>query len=502
MVTIRGVAVLACAALAACARPAPPPAIGRRLADGAVAALRASADGQALAFLRRCEPVRDRTLPPGTAGCELAVVPAAGGDARGVARGVTTLPVGFAWAGAGHALAALADYDHAEGWGTLVLWTGGAPRTLAARVAFYALDGAGDRVGWVAGGQLHLADVRGGAGQAVAGASAVATLEFGAGRRGLLARRSSRAGGELLAVQGGAVRTVAAGVRDYGFAGDGERFAFTAGAEQALAVAAVADARPGAALGRGVHGFVFSPRGDAIAFVADAAPGRQGDLWVAAGGGAPVRLGRRVGEPRWSKGGGRLAWLEDYDPRSRTGVLTLGAASEKPAAVARNVSDFDLTADGAAVAYLVHETAGGYSVDLGLARPGAAPVKVARGVFGFSFSPDGAWLYYRTACVREAEACELERVPVRAPAGAPPERIAQGVKSYEFAPGRPGRLLLGWARKDRVALDLAVWEGGKLTAVDSSALPGSAGFTGGDATRLHWAVNDPTRAGVYVADLP
>ena len=69
----------------------------------------------------------------------------------------------------------------------------------------------------------------------------------------------------------------------------------------------------------------------------------------------------------------------------------------------------------------------GYSVDLALAHlsapPDAKPTAIAQGVFGFSFSPDGAWLYYRTRCVRNAEACDLERVPASGPpSGAAPER--------------------------------------------------------------------------------
>jgi len=254
-----------------------------------------------------------------------------------------------------------------------------------------------------------------------------------------------------------------------------------------------------------VRSFLFSPRGDAIAYLADAAPGRQGDLWVAPlGPGAPRRLAERVGEPRWSGDGSRLAWLADYDPRSRTGTLEVGTPAGESFPVTKNVSDFDLTPDGAAVAYLVHETAGGYSVDLGLARPGVAPPeKLARGVFGFSFSPDGRWLYWRTRCVREAEACDLARLAVLpAPSAAKPEAVAEGVKSYEFAPGRPGRLLLGWSRKDRVALDLAVWEEGQLKAVDTLVLPGSAQFLGASPSRLGYALVDPRRQGVYVAELP
>ena len=538
----QGASAVVLALVLACARRDVPHGLGRRVAEGAVLSLRASPDGAYLAYLHRCRPVKDRTLPPGTAACELAVVPVGGGASRRVASGVTTLPPGFGWSAAGHALAALADYDHAEGRGELVVWSGDGPRRVAEGVSFYALDRAGARVGWVAEGQLFLAQVGGAAVEPVAAAERVSTFEFG-GTEGvqLLARRSARAGGALLAVRDHSAAPLAAGVHDYGFSRDGARFAFTSGTSQTLVAATAEASRPAPPLGRGVQSFLFSPRGDAIAFVADAAPGRQGDLWVAPlAGGAPVRLAPRVGELRWAALGARLAWLQDYDPRSRTGTLAVGGPTVKVVTIAKNVSDFDLTPSGMSVAYLMHETAGGYSVDLGLARAGEGglPATVSKGVFGFAFSPDARWLYYRTACIRDAEACDLMRVPasvsgaspahdggegralgsapldsaalhagppeptVGLPPGSRPERVGEGVKSFDFAPGRPGRLLVSWARKDRVALDLALWEGGKLSAIDTYALPGSAQFLGGDPVRIAYAVIDPKRQGVYVAEVP
>ena len=538
-----GLSVVLLALVLGCAWRDVPHGLGRRVAEGAVLSLRASPDGAYLAYLHGCRPVKDRTLPPGTASCELAVVPVGGGVSRRVASGVTTLSPGFGWSAGGHALAALADYDEVEGRGALVVWSGDDPRRVAEGVSFYALDRAGARVGWVAKGQLFLAPTKGAPAERVTGAEGVSTFEFG-GTEGvqLLARRSARAGGALLAVRDHSAAPLAVGVRDYGFSRDGGRFAFTWGTPPVLAAATAEASRPAPPLGRGVQSFLFSPRGDAIAFVADAAPGRQGDLWVAPlAGGAPVRLAPRVGEMRWAALGGRLAWLQDYDPRSRTGTLEVGGPAVKAVTIARNVSDFDLTPSGASVAYLMHETAGGYSVDLGLARAGEGglPATVSKGVFGFAFSPDARWLYYRTACIRDAEACDLMRVPAsagaaplaredgktgrapasgsvdsaalragplepngRLPVGAEPERVGEGVKCFDFAPGRPDRLLVSWARKDRVALDLALWEGGNLSAIDTYALPGSAQFLGGDPRWIAYAVIDPKRQGVYVAEVP
>jgi hypothetical protein len=170
------------------------------------------------------------------------------------------------------------------------------------------------------------------------------------------------------------------------------------------------------------------------------------------------------------------------------------------------VTDFDIAADGKHVAFLQHTTRGGYSVDLGLAQldaKDAAPASVAQGVFGFAFSPDARWLYYRTRCTRNAEACDLERVPADGlAAGAKPEAIAQGIKSFELDPRDPGRLLVTWQRSDMAALDVAVWSGGQLVSVDTRVLPGSAQLLSPDSRRIAYAVVEPKRAGVYVAEAP
>jgi dipeptidyl aminopeptidase/acylaminoacyl peptidase len=322
------------------------------------------------------------------------------------------------------------------------------------------------------------------------------------GRPLLLARRALSAGGELLAVTPGQ-RPVRAGgpVGDYAFAPGGERFAFTerAGEGRDLHLApSAAPGQKGPTLGEDVASFSFSRDGAAIAFLAGVVPGRQGDLWVARAGEKPARLAAAVGEYRWARGAQRLAWLEGYDPRVRSGTLAVGAPGQKGEPLGKNVSAFELAPDGQAVAFLEHTVQGGYSVDLKLARGGQV-TSVARGVFGFELSPAGDELWLRTACTRNAEACDLLVAPLAEPGKT--RRVAEGLKSFEWDPRRPTRLLLGWSREDRVALDLAVWEAGVLTAVDRSALPGSASFLAGSG-RIAYAVNDPKRQGLYLAELP
>ncbi len=474
---------LAAASLIACTRGSSneqTPRLGKLLHAGQVRALAPSPDGAALAFLEGCRDVKAQFLPPQTARCDLAVVPAAGGGAAKVAAGVTTLPHGLAWSPDGKALVAMADYDHANAAATLVLWRSGAARPLADGVTFHGF-GAHGELGFVAGGKLSVMLPGDEAPRAVAGAERIASFDLSPMEFAtcdfvdgvlvrLVARRTYAAGGELLAsdCRMAEARPLERGqVGEYGFARASPYLAYTVHAKEgaALRLVQTTESIVSVELGKGAQAFAFGPDGRTVAFLADVVPGKQGNLHLGAGG--------------------------------------PGLA---PRAIAQNVSDVELSPDGRYVAFLQHTTRGGYSVDLGLVRldapPTEKPVTIAQGAFGFSFSPDGTWLYYRTRCVRNAEACDLERVPAAGLApGAKPEPVAQGMKSFEFDPRDPGRLLLTWQRMDMVALDLAVWEGGKLTRIDTAILPGSARFLGPDSRRVAYVVVHPKRAGVYVADL-
>ena len=85
-VLTRRVAILAIAAAVACSggrrEPGSSAGLGRRIVEGPVRAVKASADGAWLALLDGCSEARGQYLPPRTASCELRVVPSAGGAAR------------------------------------------------------------------------------------------------------------------------------------------------------------------------------------------------------------------------------------------------------------------------------------------------------------------------------------------------------------------------------------------------------------------------------------
>jgi hypothetical protein len=499
---------------------APPSGLGKPVFEGPVRALSASADGAFLAFLDGCRDVNAPFLPPRTASCDLRVVASAGGEAPRIAAAVPTLAHAIAWSPTAPVLAALAEYEYPTATGALVRWEAGGARTLAQGVTFHGLGPHGE-LGWVAGGRVSVLLPGESEPRAPKGADGVASFDLApdaparCGAAGavlrLAARRSHAAGGQLLAAgcDLAEARPLERGqVGEYGFAPAAPHLAWTVqgkeGAE--LRLAGTAGGAPAVTLGRGAQGFAFAPVGRSLAFVADVVPGKQGNLHLAEPGRPDVVLAREVGELRWAREAARLAWLERYDPRVRSGTLGAGGPGLRPRTFGANVSEFEISPDGRHLAFLQHTTRGGYSVDLALARlddpPDAKPQAVAPGVFGFAFSPDGKWLYYRTRCVRNAEACDLERIPAAGAAGAPPEAIAQGVKSFEFDSRDPARVLVTWQRMDMVALDVAVWHGGKLTSVDTAVLPGSARFLGPDSRRVAYVVVHPKRQGVYVAELP
>jgi hypothetical protein len=491
--------------------------------EGPVRAVAASADGAWIAFLEGCREVKGQYLPPRTASCDLRLVPSAGGEARRIAQAVTTLPHAMAWAPEGALLAALAEYDYGTGTGTLVTVDGNGRTASRQGVSFHLFAPGGARVLAIAGGVLVPV---GPAAEddftwPVVRADGLSSFELAPGAPKLaprdpaaLIRRPAQSGGTLLAVSAkdGKVSPVAEKVGDYRFSPAGGVYAFTVQGRTGYGLRLAAGSRT-EPLGEDVRDFAFSRDGGAIAWIADAVPGKQGDLRV-----APIRagatasataavLGREVGVFRWARAAPRLAWLERYDPRVGSGTVAAQRPDGKPRTFVPNVSELDLSPDGTRLAFLQHTTRGGYSVDLGLARldaPAAEPFQpVAQGVFGFSFSPDGKWLYYRTRCTRNGEACDLERLPAAGPAsGAKPEVIAQAAKSFEFDPRDPERLLVTWQRVDRDALDVAVWDQGKLTTVDTYVAAGTARFLGPDSRRLVYAVIHEKRQGVYVAELP
>ncbi len=307
----------------ACPRqPQKPPGLGHRVAAGPARALMPSPEGSSLAYLDHCArpPVPD--LPADALGCDLELVPAAGGAPKRIAEGVTSSAASLSWSSDGKLLAALADYDYTTGRGRLVVAEAGSePRTVGEGVGFFGFAPGRATLVFVERGRLMVKSTEDPEARAVPGADAIATFEFNPapvletmGKTPVLlltARRAAAAGGDLLGLahwRGEAVR-IAAHVGDYQFGPRG-RLAFTVRGRDGHSLATVRTAlergpgdswtAPAASprIGRNVTSFSFSRDGGALAFLADVEPGKPGDLYAVNldGGAVPERMARSAGE--------------------------------------------------------------------------------------------------------------------------------------------------------------------------------------------------------------
>jgi hypothetical protein len=461
-------ALAALLAGAACTpRTAPPISTGKRVGEGPALSLVASPDGSRLAWLSACNPGA-----AGPAGCALLVAPVEGGAPIRVADGVSPAAGSFAWLSDG-SIAALARRDPATGAGDLVVWRAGVePRLLAARTTAFA-GGPGGEIAFAAGGEAFTAAIAQEPTRLAGGAGAFEFAFAPSPGRALAARVRGAGGSPVLLLWRGAP------------------------GEPAL-------------VGRDVGSFAFSGDGAWLAVVAGVVPGSEGNLTVvpvrpAAGAPAdPVLVARAVGPFQWASGAGRLAWLEGFDPRIHAGRLACARPGEAPVVHGDRVTAFEISPDGTRLAYVRHVTEGVYSANLELSPAAAsAPGILARDAAGFAFSPDGAWLTYRAGCAPDGDGCALFRVPSTGlDPSRSPERLADGVTSFAFAPGRADRLLVNFTRRDRAGADLAAWAAGRLIPLDGRVLPGSAVLLPPDGRRAAWIGTSPERPGVLVAGIP
>ena len=456
------------AGIACTPRTAPPISAGRRISEGTATALAASPDGSRLAWLSGCAADAAKGPP----GCTLVVAPTEGGAPIAIADGVAPVAGSFAWNADG-SIAALARRDPATGAGNLVVWrAGAAPRIVAPRATAFA-GGSGGEVAFASDGEAFTVA---GAGEPVrlSGGSGAFELAFAPAPGRALAARARGAGGSpvLLLWRGAAA----------------SRWSWPATSES----------------------FAFSPDGAWLAAVAGVVPGTEGSLVAVPARPAPgsagesIQVARAVGPFHWAPGAPRLAWLEGFDARVHAGRLSSARPGEAPVVHGDRVTSFELAPGGAQLAYVRHVTEGGYAANLDLSPSGsAAPGTVTRDAAGFAFSPDGRFLYYRAGCTPAGDGCALFRVSSAGPGPSQsPERLADGVASFAVAPGQSDRVLVAFARRDGVGVDLSAWVGGRLVPLDGKVLPGSAVLLPPDGKRAAWIGTAPERPGVFAAELP
>ncbi|HWV38810.1 MAG TPA: hypothetical protein VN033_10085 [Vulgatibacter sp.] len=427
-------------------------------------------------------------------------------------RDVATLPGSFFFSPTGAQVGAITSWSFKKQSGTLVVGdvAMSQARGVAEDVSFFAFGPDGAQLGWVAEGVLWVgpADGRGDPARIAEG---IATFEFSPDGRSIAARRRAISGGQLVLARlgGGEVQTLGERVADYEWSPDGTRLAYTARNDTgSMDLFLETPGRTPVRVGKSVPAFRFSREGGHLAFIGDVSHKKQfGDLYVLPkGASTAAKLGTEVTEFDFDPTGARIAWLDRYSPQSRGGALTWAkvAANPKPRRLGPNVPSFIWSHGGGHLAFVQRQLSPIFSIDLFLADVSGEEdaVKVAQGVFGYSFSGNDERLLFRTNCTRNGRACDLRSAPLASPAES--LLVARGIHTYEPATPDESVLLVTYARTDADALDLA------MVPADGSASPhmldqrvlAGTKIVSGQNQGVAYAVLDPARLGVYLAEVP
>lgn len=507
-------------ALAACdGKPAVPLGKGTLLVDAPAREVIGAPVGTALAYLEEPKQAKElgiKHVSDATYVGTAAFVPDGGGTRVVLGTGTATGNGSVIFAPTGRWVAALVQFDFKEQTGTLVLGDTktGTTRVVAEQAGYFAFTNDGRWLGYVAKDRLRLEppDASAPPQEVVEGAG---TFEFSRDGSRFLVRRKLISDGALLLGSLPAPGTPIAppvelqkAVADYAFSPDGKLVAFTArGDGMGYDLFVRADGAKPTRLGTGVTGFLFSPDGRTLAFHANVTPNKQyGDLFVLLEGRAEaVKLGESAAQPGFSRDGTHLAWLDKYDPQSRSGTLTWTKLTEPPTPKKAGTAaqNFLWSRTGAYLGFVSRQTKPIFSIDLFVETIGGTEpaAKVAVGVFGYEFGPKDETLYFRGHCVRNGRACNLLTVKPGGPYDAP-KTIAQGVYTFEWDPTET-KFMLTWARMDMDAYDVGVLPAdGSRPAVtlDEAAAPGTR-WVGAEGKAIGYALLRRGRSGVFLADV-
>jgi hypothetical protein len=509
--------LLVCLLSAACSEGTP----GTRLASG-IAHQITVAPGAAAFLLDAVHP-DDRSVPEDLLAGDLWVAGLDKSAAQKAGAGVPTSAGSFAFSRSGDALAYLAAWRFRAGQGELWIWTAASgPQKIAAEASVFEWAPAASALAFIAPGRVGIlkAGLRETLAVPIEGAQSFAWAPDG---QHLAVRASAAAGGKLWLIdaQGGAKKEVAAATSDFAFAHDGALGALgppsRKGGDRELLMLEPGAAEP-VKLARATS-FAFSPDGHEVALLStEKSPGEAtGELSrLPRAGGAPLVVGQRVSDWRWTPSGD-LLFLANYDVRARAGVLTLApAGGGAPRELARKVQSF--VAQGKRVLYLVQAPQkGDYKIELWTAgldqsqqsqqSPGAAPRKIDEGVYGYQLSNDGATLFWKARCAGTARSCSLLREPVESTQAATrPTFLAPNVAGFDLSPDGKKILLEQPHRGATRAVDLAVIDamGAPPEHVKPFALEADASSRFADAkgSRVVYATLTAGKGSVYLADVP
>jgi hypothetical protein len=517
--------------ITACKDEAPKRVSGTPIVKALSKDLYVAPSGEYVATLVDVAPAKDLGAPQDILLGSLTLAPVSGGSSRRVGRNVPNLPGKVLYSLDGKYIACLADFSVARNMGELRVTptAGGDVETLADNATFFSFSPKGDRIAYVAGGDLFLKSLAGGEPQKLA--SSVSLFEYspaGAGER-ILIKQTARSGGNLMLfdVASGRLTTLARGTGTFGFSPNGDAFAFQAAGllipgvlETGGAVSkdtkdaagfyrVVGNAAPQRLSSEAVSDFKFAPEGSRIAWVTQsfgAAP--VGDLYVAETGEAK-KLAPRVNQFQFASDG-TIVLTGAFDPQSHLGTLGIVPASGSLVELGRNVRQFTLSPKGRFLLYSQGiNVKGTFTMALMAHRFGAPadekPRQIDTGVFGYVVDRQEQRLAYKARCTEAGKACTLFVTELAQPGESIP--LAQRVAAFEFAPAPNGLVVVTSQHEKKFSgvllfsLGLVAAQPNPVIQVLDDQMNGDFVLAGANRDQIVYLVGEKNREGVYTTGL-
>lgn len=418
------------------------PVLGERRIEGEAQDLRASPDGEVLtALLDAQRPTIQGTPPPMRLGV-LWAVSSKGGPPKKLGGGVTNTPGGWLFTADSKWILFAASWDPSRQVGELYVQDAkradAERQRIAGRVTYFVPSDDGAQLAYVEDGVLHAGKLPAGPFPQIAGE--VSTAEFSADGRYLYFKRKFSSAGGLYQVDLKAERPqpqrLVDHVTEYTVLRNGKQVVVSSRATPAdrtfqLHVFDV-DTLKGRKVSDDAHRYRLSRDGKYLAY-RDNTPGPdKGALsMLTLPSGKPRELGANVSDFEFSPDGARFVYRDNYvelalggrdgptDEKKlveRVGDLyVIEMPSGQPKLLARRCPNYLFAPSGSALAFTARIDQPEVTRRLSLFPEGATEaVALKDWLYEYQFSAAGDVLYFRSDCLREGRACDLNSISAKA----------------------------------------------------------------------------------------
>ncbi len=501
------------------------PVLGERRLEGEGTELRTSPDGEVLTVLLEAVHPPIQGVPPPMRLGALWAVPSKGGTPRKLGNGVTNMAGGWLHTADSRWVIFNAAWDPTQQVGELYVQDAkkldAERERISTRATYFVPSDDGTQLAYIESGVLHVGKLPAGPFPQVAGEAS--TAEFSADGRYLYFKRKFSSAGGLYQVDLNEARPqprrLVDHVTDYTVLRSGKHVVVSARATPAdrnfqLHVFDV-DTLKSRKLSDDCHRYRVSRDGKFLAW-RDNVPGPdKGALLMASlPDGKPRELGANVSDFDFSPDGKRFVYRDNYielalggrDPSQsdkklveRVGDLTVIEMPDgKPKVLARQCPNFLFAPGGSALAYTARIDRPEVTRRLYLYPVGAEePFALKDWLYEYQFVATGDVLYFRSDCLREGRACDLNSISATATKDVKARKEVEATYGFRFsADGK--RALLAFAHLTDLTFDLAQrnLETGEQRIIDQFVQwPGLLLPDGSVAYLVH----EKKRAGVYVA---